>query len=610
MKRFILLVCGLFLGFNAVAQEEEDTVVVVRIVDSLSHNRKVVLEQYTGVNSPFCPAAHKLAATYAASHPDSVFIVNVHTGGYATMYRTSWSNSLASAAGFTYYPAASINRHTFSGFSSSAINDTSLWRRYGDSILAKPSFVNVAATAEINLAMRTMSIHVETFFTGEADVINNYIQIATLQSDIVGPQKGKENNPSQVTADGKYNHKYMLRDIYPETRIFLIDTTEETPTIIYPMDSGTFFQWDTIYSIPDSLGLNGEKVKAEMGDIYFLILVTQDSNRMIQTAIKVEPTYVGFPEQITFGNRGAHLDYVLGCNNLAKPSLTVKNESDSIITSMVVVCAVNDTVRWSGNLGQFEKTTITFNNIEVALGGTSTTTFSIDSVNGQGLEDGAPYFSAYATISKPELVEGKGIPSLLLKRDRWGSETTWKLYDGQGHIIQTGGPYEDLNSPPANPDTIRLSAITKVGCYIFEILDSYGDGINNTSGAGNYKIIDGEKTILVQSDGKFGEGEKKDFNIASTVGLDAVSGSIYQTIIYPNPAKNATTLSIALTQATQAQITVTDMLGREVINIGNKALKAGNNNINLNTSDLSNGLYFVNVVTDEGTATKKLAIKR
>jgi hypothetical protein len=246
----------------------------------------------------------------------------------------------------------------------------------------------------------------------------------------------------------------------------------------------------------------------------------------------------------------------------------------------------------------------------VALGYNSSTYFSIDSVNGLGLEEGATYFGAYAYLTKPVMTEGKGTPSLLLKCDRWGSETTWKLYDDQGHILQTGGPYADVNSAPARPDTIRLTSITHPGCYLFEIFDTYEDGINNGSGEGNYKIIDGEKTILIQSDGKFEAGEKKDFSIASMVGLEDVNGSIYQAVLYPNPAKNATTLSISLTQATQAQITLTDMLGRVAINIGNKALKAGLNNIDLSTAELSNGLYFVNVITEHGTCTKKLAVKR
>ncbi|MDR1847263.1 MAG: T9SS type A sorting domain-containing protein [Bacteroidales bacterium] len=611
MKRILLLICGLVLCFSGFAQEpEEPEEVVPRIVDSVAHNRKVIIEQYTGINSPFCPAAHKLSATYAAAHPDSVFIINVHTGGYAPKYRTADGDTLAKRAGFSYYPSASINHTLFDTNTVTAVQDTGLWKTYGNAILSMPSFVNVAASATMSYYTKQVDLHVEVFYTATAEMDSNSVHVVLVQDDILGQQKGKENNPSQIV-NGQYLHKFMFRDYLYSQKILVMDSTEEPPHLIAPIDSGTFFQWDTTYIMPDSIGPNGDKVATELGKMSFIVYVAQDASKTIYTATKVQPVIIELPDQITFGNLGITLEQVLGCNNKVVPSVKLKNESDSTITSFQIECSGSARKYWSGTLLPFENLTIVFDTIEVTIGTETAISVSIDTVNGIGLDGGIPYFLNVVTVNKQAPPEGKGQPVLLLQCDRWGSETTWNLYNVEtNQIIQSGGPYPNYNPAPTKPDTIVLTSVNTAGCYIFEIKDAYGDGINNGNGAGFYRIIDGETTVLISSNGKFDSGEKKDFQITTMVGIEDIEGSICRTTLYPNPAKNLTTLTISSPQATVAQITVTDMLGRERGNLGNKVLKPGNNDIKISTVALENGIYFINVVTEYGTSTKKLAVKK
>jgi hypothetical protein len=52
------------------------------------------------------------------------------------------------------------------------------------------------------------------------------------------------------------------------------------------------------------------------------------------------------------------------------------------------------------------------------------------------------------------------------------------------------------------------------------------------------------------------------------------------------------------------------MLGREVIKLGDVNLANGKNTFEINTSALSNGAYFVKIISNDGITSKKISINR
>lgn len=66
--------------------------------------------------------------------------------------------------------------------------------------------------------------------------------------------------------------------------------------------------------------------------------------------------------------------------------------------------------------------------------------------------------------------------------------------------------------------------------------------------------------------------------------------------LYPNPAQNILTVNFS-TNTTIASILITDILGKNIENI--KAVYNGNK-INIDTQSLSNGIYFITVISDKG----------
>lgn len=90
----------------------------------------------------------------------------------------------------------------------------------------------------------------------------------------------------------------------------------------------------------------------------------------------------------------------------------------------------------------------------------------------------------------------------------------------------------------------------------------------------------------------------------------AKNNVIENTNLYPNPASNYATVNVALTNAEQVSVEVYNIIGERVITIAPTHLVAGNNTIKLDTQALTNGVYLVNIVTAQGTTTKKLTVNK
>jgi len=75
---------------------------------------------------------------------------------------------------------------------------------------------------------------------------------------------------------------------------------------------------------------------------------------------------------------------------------------------------------------------------------------------------------------------------------------------------------------------------------------------------------------------------------------------------YPNPFNATTNISFSLTSASQTKIDIYDCLGRRVTTLVDSYLNAGNYSIKFNASNLSSGVYFARLSTDDGVKVSKL----
>jgi hypothetical protein len=606
MKKVLLTLMGAVLALGASAQT---------IVSTTPSTRNVVFEEFTGINCGYCPLGHQMVSEYAAAHPGQVVPINIHQGGYATAYTTQWGNAIANQTNLQGYPAGSISRQVSSCQINTVTASGSDWYTAANAIMAQTSPVNVAATAQVDAATRVMTITVEVYYTAAVSQSYNLLNVDLLQDNIIGTQHNYGNyNPTQITASGQYRHMHMLRDMITGQ---WGDSLSVGDTII---PAGTFITKTYTYNIPATISTteSGAAVPVELGNLTLAVFVTDGYSTAcpslhgpnIYTGVSCTPSYINVTplaaslQEVTVAQK-------YGCNDLVTPSIKVRNNGANTITSMTInyssTTTANQQYNFTGSISTFSDTTFALPDLAVTIGNAETITATIANVNGTDMTG----LTGTATVTKPALVEGHGTPILLLKRDKYGSETSWKLYDANGTVINQGGPYTDVNAAPTKPDTIALSGITAAGCYTFEIFDKYGDGINSGYGSGYYKIYDaGLAHLMVNSNGKYGAGEKKDLKVVDMVGLEDANENIYQTLVYPNPATDNVTLAVSVNNSSAATINVVDMLGREVINLGSCNLRSGDNNFNINTTNLSNGVYYVRVITNNGITAKKLTINK
>lgn len=182
------------------------------IVTTRPQLKGVVLEEYTGLNCPYCPQGHTAAQAILTANPNKVSIIAIHEGGFASPssgqpdFRTIFGTSLAAQTRLEGYPSATVNRHFFSDLSTGGGTALSRgdWAAASNQIMAQESYVNLGVSSDFNDLTRELTVTVEAYYTGNLPfgVSSNFIQVALIESNIIAYQAGGSSN---------YNHKHMLR---------------------------------------------------------------------------------------------------------------------------------------------------------------------------------------------------------------------------------------------------------------------------------------------------------------------------------------------------------------------------------------------------------------
>lgn len=487
MKKILISLLGTFIALGAIAQPT--------FVSTTAANKNVVLEEYTGVNCGYCPAGHKIGNDIASANPGRVVLINIHQGSFANgtpNYKTTFGDALANQTGLTGYPSGTVNRKVFTG-SVTALN-RSEWTASANTVKNESSFVNVAAQAQIDVATRILTVTVEAYYTGEADNNFNLLNVALLQNNVLGPQAGMTANPTQVS-NGQYNHMHMLRHLLTgQWGDTLKVETGNIPT-------GTFFTRTYTYTLPANIN----NIPLELGDLELAVFVAQNKQN-IYTGSLCEPTYVNLNS--TGGEIfSATINPDFGCNETATPSLIIKNLGQETITSMVIGYKsggnAQQTYNYTGSVATFAKTAeIVLSSVDVVIGTSTPVELEIISINGVA-QTGLTFTK---NILKPVLSDAVGDVKLRLYIDRYGSETTWNVKNSNGTIVANGGPYTNATAAGTRLIESQFNLPT-AGCYVFEIKDAYGDGINAGAGAGSYSLIDNNSASIAYSNGKFGRKE-------------------------------------------------------------------------------------------------------
>ncbi|MEQ8324801.1 MAG: T9SS type A sorting domain-containing protein [Vicingaceae bacterium] len=79
---------------------------------------------------------------------------------------------------------------------------------------------------------------------------------------------------------------------------------------------------------------------------------------------------------------------------------------------------------------------------------------------------------------------------------------------------------------------------------------------------------------------------------------------------YPNPFSATTDINYTLENQSRVTVNVFDITGKTVMNINEGVKNAGPHKLTIDGSNLNNGVYYYNFVTDSGQVTKKMVVQR
>ncbi|OAB76124.1 T9SS type A sorting domain-containing protein [Cochleicola gelatinilyticus] len=566
-KKLHLSIVTLFFAFAAFGQT---------IVNTDVENKKVILEEFTGIHCVFCPDGHAIAKGLQDANPGNVFLINIHAGSYAVPsgnepdFRTPFGQALANQSQLSGYPAGTINRQNFPGMeqNSNAPGSTALnrgsWANAASQVLPTESYLNMAAEATLDVQTRELEVHIEAYYTGDSPEDSNLLNVALLQNNTLGPQTGGN-------AGNNYNHQHRLVHLLTGQWGEEITTTTQ----------GTFIDRTYTYTVPAAYN----DVEAILADMEIVTFMTE-TQQLIISGNGTIPAFTGITtaNDANIEEIGAIESQCVGTEYVFAPTVTIENLGQETITTLDIEYSINggtpETFVFNGSILALHSEMIILPETTLTIEAENSISVTIPSDENNDNNS--------ASISFDQAPNSSGTVYMVLNTDNYGSEVRWRVRNSENEIVYLGGPY-------GNNTTINETFNLDADCYIFELIDTYGDG------GGAVTLTDSNGTIIYSTNGAYGSGENTNFKSDGILGVED-NDALQNVVLYPNPANTV----LFVRNAKNASLEVYDILGKLIMTESNIALET-----QLDVANLQTGTYFVKIYGQDGRAsTKKFIVAR
>jgi hypothetical protein len=632
------------------------------IVSTTPQNKKVVLEEYTGINCQYCPDGHRIAQILKAAHPDSVFLINIHTGNYATPgtgqpdYRTAFGSALVAQTGLVGYPAGTVNRHSFGhGQTSDGLdNGTNIaesrgsWTEDAETILTQPSYVNVGVEAQMDYSTRLLTIHCEVYYTANSTVTSNKLNIVLTQNNVKGPQvSGSAYYPAMMTYNGLYRHQHMLRNMFTGQWGVTINNTN---TAANTLKLDTTFT----YTVPTSY----ISVTAYLAELEVVAFITEGNKEIISgdAGIVNPPTVDAGITSIT----GLPL---IQCSNTGiVPTVVLKNIGTDVLTSATISYSIDNgtaiTQTWAGSLASGATENVVITNPIVPTNGHHTirsyTTLPNGTADMNDLNDdnygGYNYYNIYSLFSATPVnqdfasttfpptnwivdgifwtkgtvnsfIAGSGSAKMNFYSAPQGATSDLyvsgiDLTSGTGNYLAFDYAYAQYNT--GYNDQLQVQVSTNCGTTWTDIFNQSGASLTTNGGAfvGTafsptisqwvYTILDlspfdGQTNVMIRFHATSDYGNNLYIDKVKTgLGYGIGENQNNNNIeVYPNPATDI----VNIVNAGNSTIQMFDVFGKLIA-----TENVLNNNFSLNVGEFATGTYILKITNSEGSISKKVTV--
>jgi len=499
MKKLILAVIVL-LGLQIQAQT---------FVSTTPENRNVILEEFTGIYCTYCPDGHLIAQGLHDANPMDVFLINIHTGGYANPngpsdpdFNCLFGAAIAANSGLAGYPAGTINRATFSGISPQGSPGTTAlsrgdWVAASADIMSQLSYVNVGVQASYDMSTGILTVNTETYYTQTTTNIN-VLHVAVVQNNVPGPQTGALSyNPNAIITgpwNPTYNHQHMFRHLMDGANGLEFNVTT----------AGTFVPNTHTWQMPTNLA-SGQSTTGFFPDLDptnldVVAYITEGPGEII-TGFQANVAPI-FPNAYDANVTNSTAESVV-CASETDITITFRNYGNQNLTSLDLTYDINGStypaINWTGNLASGAEETLTLNSVTFTPQANNTVTWVASNPNGQ-IDQNTTNNSLISTFTHFDLngdvVNGisPGTINVDILTDGYGSETTWEVIDESGIVVGSGGPYNN------NTQYNETAYVNSNECYTFNLYDSYGDGMCCANGVGEVVVMDQNGNTIFEGD--------------------------------------------------------------------------------------------------------------
>lgn len=290
--------------------------------------------------------------------------------------------------------------------------------------------------------------------------------------------------------------------------------------------------------------------------------------------------------------------YAMFNPNCGRPVIKIQNKGANTLTSCKIYYGIEGGIvkeyDWSGSLDFMESEWVTLPVGNYFFRDNGTNTFYAEVANPNGVSD------EYAFDSRMEstfnIVDRVDEPIVAVWRtNSRANETSWVLMDNEGNTLSQSGT---LAANTTYRDTFDLEQ----GCYILRFQDSDCDGLSffaNNDGTGALRLWSGGLPIVSEQadrmSSSFGCFIDYAFTVDYTMNVEEVQENT-EVGVFPNPLNDKTNLFISDNNWNLAQINVYSIDGKLMKQIQQSNI--GMNQINLDLSELSPGVYNISIDID------------
>lgn len=537
-------------------------------VSSKPENKKILIEEFTGIKCGNCPDGHAVAKKIQQAKDGEVFIIAIHAGHYSEPspdqadLRTEDGTAIHDFYGANSYPSGMINRRAYEN---ETVLNRSLWTRAAKETNSESAPVNLWIDCQYDDFYEEISVSIEGYwvegFFGEEDVAGEMyprLSVALLQNNIQAYQAGSG-------VGDEYMHQHILRD-------YLSDAFGDD---ILDCKKGDYFTASYKYALPKDY--NGVHVVTEQLEI--VAFVTENESDILNVA----------------GKKLSHPSFELPLNaEISKPKLPIsrnyaysflelnlENKSTTAITSATFDVELNgkiEQIEWTGEIPPLSMKQISIPIDWSAQTDDNEYKVTLTSINNTDYEGN--YFKGTfgETIESPEKIKIK------IKSDNYADDNRFTLKDTDGNIIEE---FEGFVNGTAEEKEFDVE-LEKGNIYCIEVTDIWGDGIKTPRG--HVKIYDKDNNLVTQNLEISDFGWRVFLNVPDKTNVIEIKNTEID-IIHSNDI-------ITIGNCQEFCVFVYDMTGRCVLKCENKN--------NISTKELDNGVYIVNIITQNHNKTIKI----